>query len=482
MRIALRTVAALLFAGVFICACPLVPLVLLRAPEAPARAQAPSAGDRLARDILKELIEINTTDSSGSTTQAAEAMAARLRDAGFPAEDVEVLGPNPRKGNLVARLRGTGARRPILLLAHSDVVEARREDWSVDPFVLLEKDGYLYGRGTTDMKDQAASWIANVILYRQEGFKPNRDLIVALTADEETGDSNGVQWLLAIHRDLIDAEYAFNEGGGGLIENGRYLQNNVQAAEKVYLSFRLEVKNAGGHSSVPPRDNAIYHLARGLARLADFDFPVRLNEVTRAFFERTARIETGQMAADMRALLAASPDAAAIARLSRSPYYNALMRTTCVPTRLDGGHADNALPQTAGALVNCRLLPDESPVFVQQTLVRVLGDDQISVTPLNKPNQGPPSPLKPDVIGALEQVTESMWPGVPVIPVMGTGATDGRELRKAGIPCYGTSGLFEDVDDNRAHGRDERVGIKQFYEEREYLYRLIKTLASGPRS
>ncbi len=443
---------------------------------------APPATNPLARDLLKELVEINTTDSSGSTTKAAEAMAARLRAAGFADEDVKVLGPNPRKGNLVARLHGSGARRPILLLAHTDVVEARREDWSVDPFVFLERDGYFYGRGTTDMKDQAASWIANLIRYKREGFEPDRDLVVALTADEETGDSNGVEWLLARHRNLIDAEFALNEGGGGLMENGRYVQNQVQAAEKVYLSFRLEATSPGGHSSLPTHDNPIYHLSRGLARLAEFDFPVRLNPITRAFFERTARLERGQVAADMRAMTVKKPDAGAIRRLSRVAYYNALMRTTCVATRVEAGHADNALPQAARAVVNCRLLPDDSPDGVRTTLVNVLADSRIAVTPMGAPDVGPASPLAPEVMRAIEGATSSMWPGVPVIPVMGTGATDGRTLRKAGIPTYGTSGLFEDVSDTRSHGRDERVGIRQFYEEQEYLYRLVKALSTPAAS
>lgn len=440
-----------------------------------------SAADRLARDILKELVEINTTDSSGSTTRAAEAMASRLRAAGFPEADVRVLGPDPRKGNLVARLRGSGKKRPLLLLAHTDVVEARREDWSFDPFTLVERDGYLYGRGTTDMKDQAAAWITNLIRYKQEGYVPDRDVIVALTADEETGDHNGVAWLLANHRDLIDAEIAFNEGAGGLILGGKYTQNGVQAAEKVYLSFQLEVKNPGGHSSLPVKDNAISRLAAGLSRLAAYDFPVRLNEVTRAFFERTSRLQSGRLAADMKAVTSPAPGAAVVARLSQSAFFNALMRTTCIPTRLDAGHADNALPQTARALVNCRLLPDQSPDAVRRTLVRVVADEQISVTPINQPNVSPASPLRPDVVQALEQVTEAMWPGVPVIPVMGTGATDSRALRKAGIPSYGVSGLFEEVNDNRAHGRDERIGIRQFSEEREFLYRLVKALSDESR-
>lgn len=458
-------------------------IVLLRPLPSPAQPKNLSVAhppeSRMTREIFKELIEINTTDSSGSTTKAAEAMAARLKAAGFAPEDVQVLGPNSRKGNLIARLRGSGARRPLLLLAHLDVVEARREDWSVDPFQFLERDGYFYGRGTSDDKDMAAIWIANLIRFKQEGFFPDRDLIVALTADEEGGKSNGVDWLLKNHRDLIDAEYCLNEGGGGVLQNGKPTLNEVQASEKVFLSFSLEVTNRGGHSSLPIKDNAIYHLAAGLTRLAQFDFPVALNEVTRAFFERTASIEHGQVAADMKAVTQIPPDAAAVARLSQAPYLNALMRTTCVATLLEGGHAENALPQRARAVVNCRILPGESPVEVAQTLQRVLADKQIVLSPLAAAKPSPPSPLTPEILRPIEQITQQLWPGIPVVPLMGTGATDGLYLRIAGIPTYGVSGIFQDINDVRAHGRDERVGMKEFFEGQEFLYRLVKTLSSG---
>lgn len=438
-----------------------------------------SSWQNLARDIFEELININTTDSVGSTTKAAEAMAARLKAAGFPPADIQVLGPHPRKGNLVARLRGTGAKKPLLLLAHLDVVEAHREDWSIDPFKFLERDGYFYGRGTTDDKAMAAIWMANLIRFKQEGFKPDRDMIIALTADEEGGDYNGVKWLLESRRNLIDAEYCFNEGGGGLIKNGKYLLNEVQASEKVYLSFNLEVKNRGGHSSLPTKDNAIYHLAEGLTRLARFDFPVHLDEITRAYFLRSAALETGQIAADMKAVTLTPPDPAAVARLSQVPLYNALMRTTWVATRLAGGHADNALPQTARAVVNCRILPGESPDEVEQTLIKVLADKQISVSRIEKPKFSPSSPLKPEIMKPIEQITEQMWPGVPVIPTMCTGGTDGLYFRNAGIPTYGISGLFEDMDDVRAHGKDERIAMKSFFEGQEFLYRVVKSVSSS---
>jgi len=436
--------------------------------------------DARAREIFKELIEINTTDTpNGNVTKAADAVAARLKAAGFPAADMQVLGPDPRKGNLVARLRGTGAKRPVLLLAHLDVVEAKREDWSMDPFAFVEKDGFFYGRGTSDDKSMASQFVANVLRLKEEGWKGERDLILALTADEEGGTFNGVDWLVKNHRQLIDAEFAINEGGGGSMRNGKYLTNEIQASEKVFQDFHLEVTNSGGHSSLPVKDNAIYHLSEGLARLAKFDFPVELNEVTRGYFQRSADVQSDpKVAADMRAVARPSPDLAAAARLSASlPYYNAQMRTTCVATRLAGGHAQNALPQMASANVNCRILPGVSPASVKDKLVEVLADPKIKVTFVGEATPSKPSPLRPDVMGAVESLTKQMFPGVIVVPVMSTGATDGLYLRNGEIPTYGVDGTFGDVEDVRAHGRDERIGVKQFYEGLEFQYRLIKELA-----
>lgn len=440
------------------------------------------SNDARAREIFKELIEINTTDTpNGNNTKAAEAMAARLKAAGFPAADVQVLVPeaDARKGNLVARLRGTGAKRPLLLLAHLDVVEAKREDWSFDPFAFREQDGYFYGRGTTDDKSMAAHFVANIIRLKQEGYQPERDLILALTSDEEGGTINGVDWLMKNHRQLIDAEFAINEGGGGTMRGGKYLTNEVQASEKVYQDFRLEATNAGGHSSLPIKDNAISHLAEGLARLAKFEFPVELNEVTRGYFERSATVQTDpKVAADMRAVARPTPDLAAAARLSASlPYYNAQMRTTCVATLLAGGHANNALPQMATANVNCRILPGVSPAAVKDKLVEVLADPKIKVSLVGEATPSKPSPLRPDVVGAVESLTKEMFPGVIVVPVMSTGATDGLYLRNGEIPTYGVDGSFGDIDDVRAHGRDERIGVKQFFEGLEFQYRLIKALS-----
>lgn len=440
-----------------------------------------SADQRLAREIFQELIEINTTHSAGDTTRAAEAMAARLRLVGFPDSDVQVTGPGPRNRNLVARLRGTGRRPPILFLAHLDVVEARPEDWSMDPFKLNERDGFFYGRGTSDIKDGAAILIADFVRMKQDGFRPDRDLIIALTAGEESGgDYNGVQWLLNDHRELIDAPYCINmDAGDPQIKNGKRVLRTVQATEKVYVDFNLEVRNAGGHSSLPTKDNAIYRLAEGLGRLARFDFPVRLNDVTRTYFRRMSEIENDPpVAAAMKSIANNPADAAATGRLAQDPYYNAMMRTTCVATMLAGGHAPNALPQMARANVNCRMLPDDSPAEVQQTLARVLADDQIKVSVASEPLLSPSSPLNPEVMRATERTTANLWPGVPVIPVMETGATDGAHLRRAGIATYGISGVFIDVDDVRAHGRDERIGVREYYDGAEYLYQLMKALAS----
>ena len=441
-----------------------------------------SANQQLARDIFRELIEINTTHQFGST-KAAEAMAARLKAAGFPPSDAQVIGPRPDRGNLVARLRGSAQAKPVLFIAHLDVVEARKEDWSpeFDPFKFTERDGYFYGRGTVDVKDEAALLIASLIRLKQEGFIPDRDIIVALTADEEGGDANGVDWLLENHRELIDAAYCINtDAGGGQVERGKRLRYNVQTSEKASLTFRLEVKNPGGHSSQPVKDNAIYHLAEGLARLAKFDFPAKLNETTRSFFERMSKRESGQAASDMKAVAQATPDPAAAARLSAaSPFYNSLMRTTCVATMLDAGHAPNALPQTARAIVNCRVLPEDSQETVIKTLTDVVADNQITVTPLHNIISSPASPLAQEVIRPLERIVAEMWPGVPVVPVMDPWATDGLYLRRAGVPVYGAPGVFFDIDPIRAHGKDERVGAQAFYEGVEFMHRLMRALTSS---
>ena len=434
---------------------------------------------KLARQIFKELIETNTTSGYGSS-KAAEAMAARLKTAGFSDSDIQVIGPDQQHKNLVFRFRGEGKLKPVLFICHLDVVEALPKDWSVDPFTFLEKDGYFYGRGTTDVKNDDASLITNVIRLKKEGFKPNRDIIIALTADEENGNANGVNWLVTNHRDLIEADFCINpDGGGGDMKNGKTVTMAIQTSEKIYVSYQLEVKNNGGHSSLPVKDNAIYRLASGLTRLAAYDFPVRLNETTRNYFEKIAAGESGQIKSDILAILKTPPDTAAARRVAASSaYYNAMMRTTCVATLMNAGHAENALPQSAQAIINCRMLPDDSPENVMSVLKTVLADNQITVTRTYSSFTAPVSPLRDDVTNPVNQISSSMWPGVNVTPIMSTGATDGKFLRRQGIPVYGVSGMFGDIDDVRAHGKDERIGVKEFYDGVEFMYRFIKALSS----
>jgi acetylornithine deacetylase/succinyl-diaminopimelate desuccinylase-like protein len=459
-----------------------VPMVLLGSP---AHAQL-TRWDSVARSLFKELVDINTTESQGSTLQAARAMAVRLKEAGFPDSDVVVLENAPRKGNLIARLRGRNTgQKPILLLSHIDVVEAKAEDWTLPPFQFIEREGTFYGRGVADDKDESAIHLAIIMRMRAEGYVPDRDIIVALTADEEGGPANGVEWLLANHRPLIDAEYVFNEGGGGQVRGGEArdtskVSNNVQASEKKYLNFRFEVTNPGGHSSVPRPDNAITQLAVALTKINPAIMPVRLNEVTRAYFSRAAGVveqEAPRMAAAMRAVVANPNDSQAVATLASDPRYNSMLRTSCVSTLLEGGHAPNALPQRARANVNCRILPDEDPAQVLATLQRVVGDTGVHITMDGEARNSPPSPLTPALMGEIERVTREMWPGVPVIPTMSTGATDGLFLRNAGIPVYGVSGLF--YPETFAHGMNERIPVKAFYDGLEFMYRLVRSVTGG---
>jgi acetylornithine deacetylase/succinyl-diaminopimelate desuccinylase-like protein len=444
-------------------------------------AAAPAAEQKLLREIYQELVEIDTSDLSGDTTRAARAMAARLRAAGFPAADIEVIVPpgGPKKGNLVARLRGSGAQKPLLLLAHIDTVNALPEGWRRDPFKLIEENGYFFGRGAADNKAMAAALVTIMITLKQENYRGPRDIILALTADEEIIPSafSGIDYLIKHHRALIDAELALNEGGGGLLDaNGKPLYHGIQAGEKVFQTYRLEVTNPGGHSARPSKDNAIYHLAGGLARLAEHDFPFKLLPVTRAYFERAAEFETAATAADMRAILREPPDATALARLSAVPRFNALMRTTCVATMLDAGHATNALPQRARAVVNCRILPGEAVDEVQKTLLRVFANDKIAVRADGEAVLSPPPPLTPQIMRMVNEITGAMWPGVPVIPTLSAGATDGRFLANIGIPTYGITGQFRDADGGGVHGLNERVRVQSVYEGHQFLDRLVRAL------
>ena len=439
---------------------------------------APAADQKLALEIFKEMVESKSGFDTGPTTPIAESIAARFKTEGFPSSDIFVGGAKATKANVVVRYHGTGALKPILLLAHIDVVEAKREDWTTDPFTFIEKDGYYYGRGTSDDKAQAAVWVANLIRYKREGFKPDRDLILALTADEEGGGPfNGVDWLLKNRRELIDADFALNEGGRGEMLHGKRISNDIGLAEKTYADFRFEVRNKGGHSSRPVPDNAIYHLAAALTKLADYNFPLQINDVTRAYFEQMSRIETGDLAKTMAEVSQGSQQA--MTRLAAtSPGYNSMLRTTCVATQLEGGHAPNALPQLAAANVNCRIFPSDKVEDIFAALKKLSEADQVTVT--IKVNEGvaPPSPLRPDIMKAFNQVTDTMWPGVVTLPSMSTGASDGRYLREAGIPTYGVQGFFDERDGGRAHGRDERIPVQSFYEGQTFLYDLVKRLSS----
>ncbi len=438
-----------------------------------------------ARAIYKELVEINTVDSVGSVTKAAEAMAARFRAAGFPAADIQILGPAdvPSKHNLVVRYRGKGRGKPILLLAHLDVVAALRSDWPRDPFTLFEERGYFLGRGTSDDKSMASMFVANLLRYKKEGWVPERDLILALTADEEGGGSNGVGWLIANHKGLIDAEYAINEGGGGTLKDDKPLFHSVQAAEKVPVNYTLTVLNTGGHSSVPRKDNAIYQLAHALTRIEQHVFPVELNDVSRPFFEGTAKVEMPSLAAAMRAIVANPADTAAARTISTDPRYASMLRTSCVATRLAAGHAENALPQTATANLNCRIVPTSTAEQVKATLDRIVGDTGVKITlrVVNRETYGAkPSPVNPTLLAATTALTKKMFNDVPVIPTMSTGATDGRFLRAAGIPTYGVSGIFSVPGETNAHGRDEKLRVKSYYDGLDFLYQLVKQVAGPP--
>jgi acetylornithine deacetylase/succinyl-diaminopimelate desuccinylase-like protein len=440
----------------------------------------PKADQQLAHDIYKEFVEIKSGFTTGATTPVAEAAAKYLKAAGFPASDIYIGGASPTKANLVFRYHGTGARKPILLLAHTDVVEARREDWSMDPFQFIEKDGYFYGRGTSDDKAQAAVWVATLIRFKREGFRPDRDIILALTADEEGGGPyNGVDWLIKNHRDLIDAEYCLNEGGWGELSDGKKVANDEQVSEKYVLNFRLEVRNKGGHSSMPVPDNAIYHLAGALYRLSTFGFSLKTNEVTAAYFAQLAKLETGPVKVDLAAV--AKGDAAAMQRVAAaSPAWNSTLRTTCVATQLEGGHALNALPQLAAATVNCRVLPEDSAEQIEATLKKVINDDDVKLSLFANMTKGPASPLRPDIMKTIDRINDTVFPGVAVLPMMVMGATDGRYLRNANIPTYGVQGFFMERNDFRAHGRDERMGVQAFYEGQTFLYELVKALSSAP--
>jgi len=440
---------------------------------------------QVAREIYKEIVEINTSVTTGNITNGALAMAKRFRAAGIPDSDIFVGGPRPEKHNVVARVRGKNpaGRKAVLLLAHLDVVEALKEDWSpeFDPFKFTEKDGYYYARGVADDKAMASIFVANLLRMKSDGYVPDRDIIVALTADEESGPFNGVDWLVQNHRNLVDAAIVINEGGDGTLRDGKPVANYIELAQKITTNYTLHVTNRGGHSSVPRADNAITSLADALAKVGRYRFPTQVSDVTRAFFAQTARVEAPAMALAMRALVANPKDKAALATLAAEPEYNTVLRTTCVATMLSGGHATNALPQLAEANVNCRIYPTETAESVRAQLERAIADTTVRVLIKSQRPSSPAAAMSPEIISAVTRATNEVFGDIPVIPTMLAGATDSRFFRTIGVDAYGVSGLFMDpTTDARAHGRDERMRIQSYFEGQEFLYRLTKLLATNP--
>lgn len=434
----------------------------------------------LARELLAEMVAVRSVDGLGTTEGLVRTLADRFRAAGFPRDDVQVLmGPKPDIGNLLIRLEGrAGGRKPILLLAHIDVVDALREDWTYDPFALTEVGDRFVGRGVADNKAGAAHLATTLLRFKEEGFVPDRDLIMILTGDEET-NGDGIDWIIREHPQAKEAEYALNsDSGGGALKGGAGFSYGLQTSEKMYLTFILEVRNPGGHSSRPRRDNAIYRLARALGRIGEHRFPVRFNETTKNLFAELAKLERGARARQIRSLASRQPRKRAIRDLSRDPWYNAMLRTTCVATRLDAGHADNALPQTARATVNCRIFPGVPAAEVEAELNRIVDDPEVKIIRDGEPVPSQPSPLRPDILEAVERAVEARYPGIPVLPIMSTGATDGLYVRNAGIPTYGVNGLFGDLKGSNAHGMNEHILIDEFYDGLEH-WRILLTALAG---
>ncbi|MBS0373757.1 MAG: M20/M25/M40 family metallo-hydrolase [Proteobacteria bacterium] len=461
--------------------------MLVAAAAIAAPPPAPAKDEAAFRALYRELVEINTTRSVGSCTEAAEAMRQHLLAAGIPAADTQILVPpgHPKDGALVAVLHGSDPHaKAILLLAHIDVVEARREDWVRDPFKLVEEDGWFYARGVSDDKAMAAVFTDSLVRYRTEGFRPRRDIKLALTCREETPEAgNTVKWLTSERPDVLTSAFALNEGAGGeLDDHGRPVALQIQAGEKVYQDFRLETTDVGGHSSRPTRENAIVRLAAGLARLGTYQFPIAVNQATHGYFEAEAKLTGGATAADMRAVLQTPPDEAAAQRLwTVNPSWNGMLRTTCIVSQVSGGHAPNALPQHATANVNCRILPGVPVTEVEREIVRVLADERITVAPTGDPGlQSPPPPLTESILAPVRRVAATIWPGVPLVPTMSTGATDGRFLNAAGVPTYGLSGMFHDAEGSHAHGLNERIRVRSLLEGRRFLYEVVKLYSMQP--
>ena len=473
--------------AVLACAASIVPQAAAQSGSLPTTSPAERTE---AREIFKQLIEINTTDTpKGSVTAATKATQKRFLDAGFAPDDVRLLGPDANKQNLVVRLRAAAptTEKPVLFLCHIDVVEALPSDWHTNPFQFVEKDGYFYGRGTQDMKNSDAALVFTFLRLHREGYKPKRDLILALTADEEGGKFNGAEWLVKNHRDLVDAAFVINPDAGGVeLDHGRAIVGDVEATEKVYADYQITASNRGGHSSLPRPDNAIYELTTALNKLSAYSFPFEMNEVTRVYFGNLAKQETGEMADNIRAILATPPDSAAAARLSTEPSFNSNFRTTCVATRLAAGHANNALPQTAQANVNCRIFPGHSPEEIRQQLIALFGDPKLSVKYVSDGGQVadvaperkaivPPAPLK-EVFEPLTRITNAIWPGIPVTPEMEDGASDSIYFAQAGYPCYGYSAIALERNDVHAHGQDERLPIDSYWKSLDFFYAFSKAL------
>ena len=435
------------------------------------------------RALFKELVETNTTLSSGSCTLAAERMAARLKAGGFADSQLTLFATpdHPKEGGLVAVYPGTStAVKPLLLIAHIDVVEAKREDWERDPFTLFEENGYFYARGTSDVKSLAAVWVDTLIRFKQQGYTPKRTVKVALTCGEESnGAFNGIEWLAANKRDLIDAEFALNEGGGGDSDGkGKVIGQSVQIGEKTFANFRLEARNPGGHSSVPVRDNAIYQLSRALLKIDEHEFPLEMTDTTRRYFRDAGSTRTDAVGKAMVALAANPRDVKAEALVNTDRFLHSNLRTTCVATLLDGGHAANALPQRAGANVNCRIFPGHAIEDIRRELMQVIGDPGVTVTALRPVRPSPPPPpLSEHVIGPMQKLSNKYWPGIPVIPMMSNGYTDATFLGAAGIPTYGAPGIWGDPDGNGVHGLNERIEARAVYVGRDYLFDLVKAYA-----
>jgi acetylornithine deacetylase/succinyl-diaminopimelate desuccinylase-like protein len=440
-----------------------------------------SASDALDfRAVYQQIVEINSSHSGGGTTKVAALVRDRLLAAGFGTDEVTLMEPFPGKGNLLARFKGNGHKRPMLLLAHIDVVEAKRDDWKTDPFKLEERDGVFTARGSIDDKAMAASYVSVLTQLKREGFVPNRDIVLALTADEERGDvpSNGANWLLKEHRDVVDAEFGINEGGRGELKNGKPFVHVMQVGEKTYLEYEMEATGLGGHSARPTPDNTIYDLAEALVRLRRYRFPVQLNDAARTYFQRVApQQQDPELRADFLAVAGGQPSAEVIERLSNRSNIIGLLRTTCVATMVKAGHAPNALAQSATATINCRGLPDQDLDFVTAKLVEIAGP-KVKVKQTEHETPAPSSPLHPDIMRAAERITAEMWPGVPLVPTMGVSSTDSRSFRAAGIPMYGVSGLFVDPENTGVHGLNEHIGVRQLNDGREFMFRMIKALAT----